>query len=73
MPPSELFHAGEQLPFTIAGHEFAAPGPKVAPSGLLAFMKPLPLANTNNAGVHVIHSSGDHQSLLQVPVIPGAH
>ena len=49
-----------------------APGPKVAASGLLAFMKPLPPVQTNNAGVHVIHCGGDRQSFLQIPVIPAA-
>jgi len=28
-----------------------------------------PLA-TKNAGVHIIHAGGDHQSFLQIPVIP---
>jgi predicted acyl esterase len=70
MPASEVFHAGEQLRLTVAGHEFSAPpgGPK--PSGLLAFMKPSPPVKTNNAGVHIIHSGGDHQSFLQIPLIP---
>ena len=70
MPASEVFHAGEQLRLTIAGHEFAAPGPKAAPSGLLAFMHPIPPVPTHNSGVHVIHGGGDHQSFLQIPVIP---
>jgi hypothetical protein len=35
-------------------------------------MGPLPPLPTNNAGVHVIHSGGDHQSFLQIPVIPVA-
>jgi predicted acyl esterase len=72
MPVSEVFHADEQLRLTISGHEFAAPGPKVAASGLLAFMKPLPPVQTNNAGVHVIHCGGDRKSFLQIPVIPAA-
>jgi hypothetical protein len=29
-------------------------------------MPPLP---TNNAGVHIIHAGGEHQSFLQIPVI----
>ncbi len=70
MPASEVFHHGEQLRLTIAGHEFSAPGSPVVASGLLAFMKPLPPVKTNNAGVHVIHGGGDHQSFLQIPVIP---
>jgi predicted acyl esterase len=71
MPASEIFHAGEQLRLTIAGHEFPAPGPKVVASGLLAFMKPLLPVPTKNAGVHVIHGGVDHPSFLQIPVIPG--
>jgi predicted acyl esterase len=70
MPASETFHAGEQLRLTIAGHEFAAPPGGAPPSGLLAFMHPLPPVPTKNAGVHVIHGGGDHQSFLQIPVIP---
>jgi len=70
MPASEIFHAGEQLRLTIAGHEFAAPPGAKAPSGLLAFMHPLPPVPTHNAGMHVIHGGGDHQSFLQIPVIP---
>ncbi len=70
MPASEIFHAGEQLRLTIAGHEFAAPSSSAGPSGLLAFMHPLPPVPTKNAGVHVIHGGGDRQSFLQIPVIP---
>jgi len=69
MPASEVFHAGQQLRLTIAGHEFkAAPAPP--PAGVLSFMRPLPSVPTNNAGVHVIHGGGDHPSFLQIPVIP---
>jgi len=69
MPASEIFHGSEQLRLTIAGHEFTAPvGPP--PTGMLAFMPELPPLPTNNAGVHVIHGGGDHQSFLQIPVIP---
>jgi len=70
MPASEVFHAGEQLRLSIAGHEFAAPASTKAPAGLLAFMHPLSPVPTNNAGIHVIHSGGDRQSFLQIPVIP---
>jgi hypothetical protein len=70
MPASEVFHAGEQLRLTIAGHEFSAPPGGPAPAGMLAFMKPIPPVPTKNAGVHVIHAGGDHQSYLQIPVIP---
>jgi predicted acyl esterase len=69
MPASEVFHAGQQLRLTIAGHEFTAP-PGPAPSGMLAFMPKLPPLPTMNAGIHVIHGGGDHQSFLQIPVIP---
>jgi len=72
MPASEVFHVGEQLRLTIAGHEFAAPPGAKAPSGLLAFMHPLPPTPTHNAGVHVIHGGGDHQSFLQIPVVSAA-
>ncbi len=70
MPASEVFHAGEQLRLTIAGHEFTAPPATQPPSGLLSFMSALPSLPTKNAGVHVIHGGGDHQSFLQIPVIP---
>jgi len=69
MPASEIFHAGEQLRLTIAGHEFTAP-PGAPPSGLLAFMPKLPPLPTKNAGVHVIHGGGIYPSFLQIPVIP---
>jgi predicted acyl esterase len=72
MPASEVFHAGEQLRLTIAGHEFTAPPATKPPAGVLAFMSALPPLATKNAGVHVIHSGGDHQSFLQIPVIPTA-
>ncbi len=70
MPASEVFHAGEQLRLTIAGHEFTAPPATQGSSGLLAFIGALPPLPTKNAGVHVIHGGGDHQSFLQIPVIP---
>ena len=69
MPVSEVFHAGEYLRLTIAGHEFSAPPGGAPPSGLLAFLKPIPPVATKNAGVHVIHGGGDHPSFLQIPVI----
>ncbi len=69
MPASEIFHAGEQLRLTIAGHEFTAP-PGARPTGLLAFMPKLPPLPTNNAGVHVIHGGGNYQSFLQIPIVP---
>jgi putative CocE/NonD family hydrolase len=69
MPASEIFHAGEQLRLTIAGHEFTAP-PGPPPTGMLAFMPKLPPLATRNTGVHVIHGGGDHPSFLQIPVIP---
>jgi len=72
MPASEVFHAGEQLRLTIAGHEFTAPPAPKGPAGVLAFMHALPPLATKNAGVHVIHGGGDHQSFLQIPVIPTA-
>jgi putative CocE/NonD family hydrolase len=71
MPASEVFHAGQQLRLTIAGHEFLAPPATTATSGVLAFLGPMPPLPTNNAGVHIIHSGSDHQSFLQIPVIPG--
>jgi len=72
MPASEVFHAGEQLRLTISGHEFSAPPGGAPPSGLLAFMHPPPPVPTHNAGVHIIHGGGDHQSFLQIPVVPVA-
>jgi len=72
MPASEIFHAGEQLRLTIAGREFTPPTATRAPSGLLAFMRPLPPLPTRNAGLHLIHGGGDRQSFLQIPVIPRA-
>jgi len=70
MPASEIFHAGQQLRLTIAGHEFLAPPATQPNAGVLAFMGPMPPLPTNNAGVHIIHGGGDHQSFLQIPVIP---
>jgi predicted acyl esterase len=70
MPASEVFHAGELLRLTIAGHAFTAPPSNAKLTGMLAFMHPLPPVPTRNAGVHVIHGGGDHQSYLQIPVIP---
>jgi putative CocE/NonD family hydrolase len=70
MPASEVFHAGEQLRLTIAGHQFAPPPSHTKLTGMLAFMHPLAPVTTKNAGVHVIHAGGDHQSYLQIPVIP---
>jgi predicted acyl esterase len=70
MPASEVFHAGEQLRFTIAGHAYSAPPSNAKLTGMLAFMHPLPPLPTTNAGVHVIHAGGNHQSYLQIPVIP---
>jgi len=70
MPASEVFHAGQQLRLTIAGHEFLAPAATEANTGVLSFMGPMPPLPTNNAGVHIIHAGGDHQSYLQIPVIP---
>jgi predicted acyl esterase len=72
MPASEIFHVGEYLRLTIAGHEFAAPPSDVKLTGMLAFMRPLPSVPTKNAGVHVIHAGGEHQSYLQIPVIPAS-
>jgi len=69
MPASEVFHAGEQLRLTIAGHEFTAP-PGAPLTGMLAYMHPLPPLPTHNAGVHVIHGGGAHPSFLQIPIIP---
>jgi len=73
MPASEVFHAGQQLRLTIAGHEFLAPPATTPTSGVLAFLGPMPPLPTNNAGVHVIHGGGDYQSFLQIPVVPFAH
>jgi len=70
MPASEVFHTGEQLRLTIAGHEFTAPGVNAVPTGMLAFMHPLPPLPTHNAGIHVIYGGGDYQSFLQIPLIP---
>jgi predicted acyl esterase len=70
MPASEVFHAGEQLRLTIAGHEFAPPPSDVKLTGMLAYMQTAPPVPTKNAGVHVIHAGGEHDSFLQIPVIP---
>jgi len=70
MPASEVFHAGQQLRLTIAGHEFLAPPAAEANTGVLAFMGPLPPLPTKNSGVHIIHGGADRPSFLQIPVIP---
>jgi hypothetical protein len=69
MPASEVFHAGQQLRLTIAGHEFEA-APAQPPAGVLTSMRPRAPVSTHNAGVHVIHGGGPRQSFLQIPVIP---
>jgi predicted acyl esterase len=68
MPASEIYHSGQHLRLTIAGHEFTAP-PGAPPTGMLAFMPKLPPLPTKNAGIHMIHGGGDYQSFLQIPVV----
>ena len=58
-PLGILWHAGEQLRITIAGHD-----PSSSPFSMMA--KP----ETRNKGEHIIHTGGKYDSYLLIPSIP---
>ena len=58
-PMGMLWHSGEKLRVTIAGHD-----PSSSPFAVMA--KPV----TRNRGEHIIHTGGKYDSYLLVPKIP---
>lgn len=64
-PSSTLFHAGEQLRLVVMGVD---PFPPSDLPGVEITRHPV----TRNAGTHVIHTGGDYDSHLVIPVIPGS-
>ncbi|MGI6034042.1 MAG: CocE/NonD family hydrolase [Coriobacteriales bacterium] len=58
-PTSRIWHAGETLRIQVAGRYIRDPH----------WIEPL-IWETDNAGEHVIHTGGDYDSWLQIPVIP---
>ncbi|MEV6673842.1 CocE/NonD family hydrolase C-terminal non-catalytic domain-containing protein, partial [Streptomyces sp. NPDC051162] len=58
-PSSTLFEAGEQLELVVQGSDFM--------TGVLPGHR-----TTRNKGDHIIHSGGDYDSHLLIPVIPSA-
>ena len=57
-PHSRIWHKGQQLEVVVSGHYIRE-----------GWFEPLSW-ETNNQGKHVIHSGGQYDSYLQVPVIP---
>ncbi len=57
-PSSRLWHKGQQLRVQIAGHYIR--------EGWFERLE----WDTNNKGNHVIHTGGQYESYLQIPVIP---
>lgn len=58
-PMSRFWHAGETLRVQIAGRYIRDPH----------WIEPL-MSETDNHGLHVVHAGGEHDSFLQIPVIP---
>lgn len=58
-PTSRIWHAGQRIRVQIAGHYIRDEG----------WFEPL-FWQTDNKGGHVLHTGGEHQSYLQIPVIP---
>lgn len=57
-PHSRIWHKGQRLRLRVAGHYIR--------EGWFAPMT----WNTDNKGTHVVHTGGQYQSYLQIPVIP---
>ncbi len=57
-PLSRIWHKGEQLELVVTGHYIRE-----------GWFEPL-IWDTNNKGNHIIHTGGQYDSFLQVPVIP---
>ena len=62
-PSSTLFHKGDQLRLVVMGND---PFPPSAAPGVEITRHPV----TRNAGTHVVHTGGDYDSHLVIPVIP---
>jgi predicted acyl esterase len=58
-PTGMLWHAGEQLRVIVAGYNLRGP-----------MFPGMPLAPTRNKGEHIIHTGGQYDSHLLVPIIP---
>ncbi len=63
-PSSTLFHAGEQMRVVVMGKD---PFPPTDAPGVGIALHPV----TRNAGKHIIHTGGQYDSHILVPVIPG--
>jgi predicted acyl esterase len=61
---SELWHAGEQLRLTVAGHII-----DVVPSLHSPAFVPGSVP-TVNKGTHIIHTGLQYQAYLQLPIVP---
>lgn len=61
-PTSRFWHAGEKLRVQIAGRYIREP----------YWIEPLTW-ETDNAGLHVVHTGGTHDSYLQIPMIGPKH
>ncbi|MGI6217736.1 MAG: CocE/NonD family hydrolase [Coriobacteriales bacterium] len=61
-PVSRIWHAGETLRVQIAGRYIRDPH----------WIEPL-MWETDNHGDHIIYTGGEHDSFLQIPVIPPKH
>jgi hypothetical protein len=59
-PTGMFWHAGEQLRVVVAGYNLKGP-----------MFPGMPLAPTRNKGEHIIHTGGEYDSHLLVPMIPG--
>ncbi len=58
-PLSRIWHAGEILRVQVAGRYIRDPH----------WIEPL-MWETDNAGNHIVHTGGEHDSYLQIPVVP---
>lgn len=58
-PTSRIWHAGETIRMQIVGRSIRDPH----------WIEPL-VWETDNVGEHVMHTGGEHESYLQIPVIP---
>jgi len=67
LPWSVQFHAGEQLRLILSGQEPLPPDGNVA--GPSPMMRALPPLQTKNDGTASIHSGGQFDSYLQIPII----
>ena len=61
VPYSKIYHKGQQLRVQVAGRYIRE-----------GWFEPL-IWDTDNKGKHIIHTGGDYDSYLQVPVIPARY